>query len=214
MDELGDDATYQEMLDAKTKLRLAAGDDYSEQQRINEMGSAYLKMMGEAEATRQQAQAMYTEADNAQAELEVYQTKLAERLGITEEELKEATGLVNQFKEAISSIPEDVYTRMHVITEEGEGGGEEDGSHAIGGVIPYNNYHALLHRGEKVLTATEVRRGEGSGMDYGHLEDRIAAAIRSGMNGATVRSFLNGRDVTAEVNRNNIRDVKGRRFAT
>ena len=71
----------------------------------------------------------------------------------------------------------------------------------------------MLHRGEKVLTATQVRRGEGGGgADLSHLEDRIAAAIRAGMDGATVNAYMNGRKVTQEVNRQNINDVKGRRF--
>ena len=72
---------------------------------------------------------------------------------------------------------------------------------------------AMLHRGERVLTATENRKGEGGGSaDLSHLEDRIAAAIRAGMEGVSVNSYLNGKAVTDEVNRNNMRDVKGRRF--
>ena len=87
--------------------------------------------------------------------------------------------------------------------------------HAIGSAyIPYDNYPALLHRGEKVLTATEVRRGEGGSPDYSALEDRIVAAINRGMENATVKSFLNGKDITDEVNRRNMEGIKGRRFAT
>ena len=93
------------------------------------------------------------------------------------------------------------------LTEE-----KADGSHAIGGVIPYDNYHAILHRGERVLTATENRRGSESNVDFTAMEDKIIAAIRSGMEGATVRSYLNGKDITAEVSRENMVQVKARRF--
>lgn len=91
-------------------------------------------------------------------------------------------------------------------------------SHAKGAWdIPYDDYLANLHRGEMVLTASQARRyreGEGNGVDLAGLEDRIESAIRRGMENAQVRSYLNGKDITDEVNRNNIQAVKGRRFAT
>ena len=98
-----------------------------------------------------------------------------------------------------------------------EGSGYDDSNAKGNWDVPYDNFLANLHRGEMVLTASQARDyragNGGSGVDYGHLEDRIAAAIRTGMEGATVRSYLNGRDITQEVNRNNMNGVKGRRFA-
>ena len=82
--------------------------------------------------------------------------------------------------------------------------------------VPYDGFLANLHRGEMVLTKSQARdyREGGSGIDVAGLESAIESAIRRGIEGVSVRSFLNGKDITAEVNRNNINDVKGRRFAT
>jgi hypothetical protein len=101
---------------------------------------------------------------------------------------------------------------IYIYTHHVDDGAE--GSYAIGSAyIPYDQT-ALLHRGERVLTATENRRGEGGGnIDYTQLENRIVASIRAGMDGATVNSYINGKKVTDEVNRQNINAVKGRRFS-
>ena len=80
--------------------------------------------------------------------------------------------------------------------------------------VPYDDYAANLHRGEMVLTASQARdyRDGNGNVDISAMEDRIVAAIRAGMENATVRSYLNGQDITDEVNRNNTRTLKARRF--
>jgi len=77
--------------------------------------------------------------------------------------------------------------------------------------VPYDGFRAELHRGEAIVPASENKKGSGS-VDLGNLEARIENAIRSGMAGATVNAYMNGRKVTEEVNRNNINAVKDRRF--
>lgn len=73
--------------------------------------------------------------------------------------------------------------------------------------VPFDNFPSLLHRGEMVLTASQARRfragegGDGGGMDVAALTDAIVAAVKQGMEGATVKSFLDGRNVTNEVMR-------------
>ena len=81
--------------------------------------------------------------------------------------------------------------------------------------VPYDNFLANLHRGEMVLTSSQARdyRAGNNGVDITGIEDKIIAAIRSGMEGATVRALINGKDVIDEVNRNNMQKIKGRRFA-
>ena len=90
-------------------------------------------------------------------------------------------------------------------------------SHAKGlWEVPYDDYTANLHRGEMVLTASQARDykyGNGS-VDYSSMESSIIAAIKSGMEGATVRSYLNGKDITDEVNRKNTNDLKAMRYRT
>ena len=83
--------------------------------------------------------------------------------------------------------------------------------------VPYDDYVSKLHRGEMVLSASQARdyREEGgSRIDLGGLKEAIVAAVRTGLENATVRSFINGRDITDEVNRTNMMGVKARRFAT
>ena len=82
--------------------------------------------------------------------------------------------------------------------------------------VPFNGFRAELHKGEMVLTASEARRMRegGGGLNYSALQDAVRGAILEGMRGATVRSYISGRDITDDVNRNTIRQLKARRFAT
>lgn len=89
------------------------------------------------------------------------------------------------------------------------------GQHAAGQWnVPYDSYN-LLHRGEMVLSESQARayRG-GSGVDVSAITEAVAAAVRAGMQDVTVKSYLSGRDVTDDVNRNTARMLKARRFAT
>lgn len=82
--------------------------------------------------------------------------------------------------------------------------------------VPYDNFLASLHRGEKVLTASQARRYRegGNNVDTAAMASQIASAVRSAMQDVTVRSYLSGRDITDNVNRDTIRQLKARRFAT
>lgn len=91
-------------------------------------------------------------------------------------------------------------------------------SHASGAWnIPYDNYPAMLHRGEMVLTSSQARRyrdGEGGGMNLSALTSAVVNAVREGMSGAVVRSYLNGKDVTDDVARRMGNAMKSQRYAT
>ena len=84
--------------------------------------------------------------------------------------------------------------------------------------VPYDDYVSTLHRGEMVLNATRAREyregGTNTSLDLDSLTAAVETAIRAGMEGATVRSYLNGRDITDEVNRTQIKQLKARRYAT
>lgn len=84
--------------------------------------------------------------------------------------------------------------------------------------VPYDDYVTTLHRGEMVLNATRAREyregGTNTSLDLDGLVAAVETAIRAGMEGATVRSYLNGRDITDEVNRTQIKQLKARRYAT
>lgn len=72
--------------------------------------------------------------------------------------------------------------------------GPADGAHAIGSpYIPYDNYHAILHRGETVLTATQARMLRAGGGGSANSAAEIAAAVRSAVLDLTME--LNGQTV-------------------
>lgn len=93
---------------------------------------------------------------------------------------------------------------------------ESDGSHAKGlWSVPYDDYVATLHRGEMVLTASQSRRyKQGIDSNYDGLSQMVANAIREGMAGATVNSYLNGHAINSDMSKDTIRQIKSRRFAT
>lgn len=168
--------------------------------------AAYNNTKEAAAAMRAESEKMIAEAEQAQADLTTYEKKLAEQMGLTQAEVIAGKERIDELKAAIDSLPSDVYTRYHVTEDDYTG-------HAIGAdYIPYDNYPALLHRGEKVLTAKEARQQNSQGVNMEHLEERIAAAIRSGMQGVTVESFIDGKRMTDDSNRRNMRDIKARRY--
>lgn len=168
----------------------------------------WAKLKDEAESLRKEAETMKDEANQAKDSLADEQKYLMEEMGFTQEEIDAVTKDLDAYIKKLQEVPKDVYTTFH---QEYDSRGFPH-SFAIGNsYIPYDNFPALLHRGERVLTATEARQSQN--VDFSGLEDRIEAAIRHGMANAEVRSYLNGKDITDEVNRNNIQAVKGRRFA-
>ena len=85
--------------------------------------------------------------------------------------------------------------------------------------VPFDGYPALLHRGEQVLTASAARRNRGisggsTGIDTGAIASAVSGAIRSAMEGVSVNSYLSGKDITDNVDRDMARKLKARRFAT
>ena len=105
-------------------------------------------------------------------------------------------------------------------TSGGGGGGERSlgllSGHAKGDwSVPYDDYIARLHRGEMVLTASQARKyrdGEESGINVKQLAQAVVVAIREGMNGVTVDSYLDGNRITDDTNHRMLNDLKSRRF--
>ena len=85
--------------------------------------------------------------------------------------------------------------------------------------VPFDGFPALLHRGEQVITASQARRNRGisggsAGIDIGAIASAVSGAIRSAMEGVSVNSYLSGKDITDNVDRDMARKLKARRFAT
>lgn len=81
--------------------------------------------------------------------------------------------------------------------------------------IPFDNYPALLHRGETVLTASQARRyKEGSSdIDMNALVVGVVGAVREGMDGAQVNSYMDSTRVTNKTNSVTGNRLMARRFA-
>ena len=203
---LGEDATLEDIRNMRTTaVSSYSGDDYSTMvSEINDSLAEIEKADTEAIKARQEAEKLNAELEEGKADYEAWLAAAEAMYGGLDSDAESATSQAQALKDVIDSIPGQKTIRLDV---------PQMMTHAIGSdYIPYDNYPALLHRGEKILTATEARRGVGGSMDLGNLEDRIERAIRAGMDGATVNAYMNGKRVTEEVNRQNINAVKGRRF--
>lgn len=164
------------------------------------------ELNNQAETLRDNADQMSQEADEASENYTQYAEKLAEKLGITIDDTQTATEEAEKLKNSIDAIPD--YKRITIMEE-------KMNSHAIGSAyIPWDNYPAILHRGEKVLTATEARQGSGESVDYGALENAIVAAIENGMSNVHVDAYMDGKRITSETNRNNRNTALAGRFRT
>ena len=82
--------------------------------------------------------------------------------------------------------------------------------------VPFDRFPALLHRGEQIVTASQARRNRANsgGLNTDAIASAVAGAIRSAMQGVSVNSYLNGQDITNNVDRDMARKLKARRFAT
>lgn len=167
----------------------------------------WIPMVENAEELREQANQMIAEAEEAQANLKEYEAVLSEQMGLTKSDVLKSKDAVSDYVDELNNIPSDVYTTIHQDYE-------TDGApRAIGDrYVPYDNFPALLHRGERVLTATEARRGTGDGIDYTRLEDSIVASIRAGMADAQVTAVVTDRQVGKGSNRYNGTEIDSRRF--
>lgn len=144
-------------------------------------------------------------------------------IATTEKAVQSVTSELNGTAEGVGGAGSAVVGALNGVASEiagihfSTGEGEADGSHAKGlWSVPYDDYTAQLHRGEMVLTASQARRYRegGNDLDLSGLGDIVRDAIKAGIENATIKSYISGREVTDDVNRNTIRMLKARRFAT
>lgn len=220
MEGLEKTATSEDVYAAQRELNaMYAGDE----NKLSEVSTAMASAVSEWASANQKANEAQAKVDTLTEQLEEgkqeYEDwlKTAEEMyGTLEADADDSTTSVNNASTSVQTLidklnavpsSKSVDIVINYLTT-----GAHAMSHAIGSeYIPYDNYPAILHRGEKVLTATEARQ-ESSSNDYSGMEESIVAAIKSGMEGATVTSYLNGKDITDVVNRNNTNDLKSRRY--
>lgn len=160
----------------------------------------------EAQAQVTQAQA---DMDEAKAQMDATKTAISETKTAAVQTLSDLLGGESQAALATSEFANAVVSATKVV--QGAGGGYMPEDTGLD-YVPYNGFKASLHKGERIVTAGENRKMSAGSVNLEGLEDRLVAAIQAGMQNVTVRSYLNGRDITQEVNRQTIRKVQERRF--
>ena len=209
--KISENATSEEVTQAMDRLTEGLDDEDPLRLTVGLLFKEYGEAWTQAAKLREESNKMTEEADKAQKELTTYSEKLAEKMGITTESVTETEEQVAELNKALQGIPDDVYTTVH-ITEDYLGGNAHLPGKAIGDrYVPYDNYPALLHRGEKVLTATEARQ-DTKQIDYTELEDRIIKAIKAGMEDVEVNSYLDGSLVTDKVSKRLADQLADRRY--
>ena len=201
-------ASQEEASKALTELIESFPEDDPMQVKAGLIFKEYGEAWTEAAKLREESNKMIAEAEEAQSKLKDYEKLLSDQMGLTNADVIKTKDEVSNYVDELNKVPTDVYTTFH--TEYDDRG--YDHSYAIGSpYIPYDQM-ALLHRGERVLTATENRRGTGDGMDYTRLEDSIVASIRAGMADAQVTAVVTDRQVGKGSNRYNGTEIDSRRF--
>lgn len=156
------------------------------------------------------------ELASAQEEYQLYANAINDMFAQATESASTAEGEIGGVASAIAGLPDgkDIYIRVHAL---GVGSETVEGFAKGLNYVPFDDFPAILHRGEEILTASQARKrrdGNDGNVDISALVAQISGAVREGMQGATVNSYLSGRDITDDVNRNTIRQLKARRFAT
>lgn len=174
---------------------------------LNGVIDAYVKANQEAVNAGEDVQTLTEALEEGKRDYEAWLKTAEELYGIQSDQAKGATDEIINYIQQLKQVPSDVYTTIHQAYE------VKGYTHATGAnYIPYDNYPALLHRGERVLTATEARKGTGSDIDYTRLEDKIVEAIRVGMADANVTAVVTDRQVAKGSNRYNGNELDSRRF--
>lgn len=160
-------------------------------------------------AAQKNAESMATLATNAET--------LASKLSFAEQAVATVnTASMQEGFDAAAAASSSLASRMNSVSVPPFAGESEDGSHASGAWnIPYDNYRAVLHRGERVLTASQARRGTGTAFDSAELNRAVASAVASAV--GNIQINLNGKAVanaiSGDVSRNIYQDQLGRRYA-
>ena len=132
------------------------------------------------------------------AELDVDETEARQNLLWLAQELEKITGKTYQIRFSVAGSREaaNLVGAGGSFNEENAAGGgrrKSDGSHAKGlWTVPYDNYLASLHRGERVLTASQARH-MGDNADGATIAAAVSSAVSKAMQDLSL--VLNNRTV-------------------
>lgn len=170
-----------------------------------------LKKVGEAstELTKasNEVKRLQEELAKGKAEYETWLSNVESMYGETSQSATEATGDVSGLKKAIDELPKRKGVLISIETE-GETFFPVAKKAKGDWNVPYDNYPALLHRGEAVLTASQARQyreGYGNGLDYAQVASIVGHEVRKAMERVSVN--MSGEkvgDLTTKRVKNNI----------
>ena len=207
MDQLDENASYEEFLKARSELAEKYSYDPDKAWKvvdITRIGQEYQSTTQEAQALRSEAENMQAEADAATEHLTAYAKALGEQYDLVQTKTDDAIESVRTLKQEISTMPSfpDYSFNLPSFTP-----------HAIGSdYIPYDNYPALLHRGEKVLTATEARQMGGADISLSQLASVMENAVINGMSKVNIDMTLDGNSIAKSTSSRLGNDITSRRF--
>lgn len=175
-----------QMIAALERLGEQEGEDSTAYQQLAGTQIEYGKALGELAKANKEVADADKELQKAGEELQKWKESAALMFDSTTEKADETTTAINALSDALSKLNLPFFSIW--------GGGGK--SHAIGSAyIPFDNYPALLHRGEKVLTAAEARQHgtENYGADIGREIREAMGRINVMMSGEKVGNLTTKR---------------------
>lgn len=184
--------------------------------KLNELSNESYDIRADAETLRTEADALIQEANEANEKLLEYEQYLTEEMGLVadsantaSESGKQATADAHELKHAIDELPDSKTIDISVAISEFGGRLKNLFGFAKGNWdVPYDNFPALLHRNEMVLTASQARRyrdGESGSVNYDTIAEIVAVAVGDTLNKVNV--LMSGEkvgDLTTRRVKNNI----------
>ena len=175
MQPIGYDATVQDIQDAQLKTLLSlSGDEWGTAEAAKALQGAakpLTDLLNSAQSSQAEVEKLTADIAEGQAALDAWTSSQGETYGAISGTAQAAQGDVAAVTDALNGIPGDVYSTIHITTD-GDGYPHAKGAWNI----PMDNYPALLHRGEMVLSASQARRyrdGESGGTDNALIVELI-----------------------------------------
>lgn len=210
-DALGKNATLEDVFAAQTKVTTDNPDNAQLQVQLANAIGKWTSANQKAIEAQEKVNSLTEEVQKGEQEYQDWLKAAESMYGTVEEDANSSTSAVKALGDELAKLPSVKEITIDTIVDWRYGPALLQ--KAIGDrYIPYD-MPVMVHRGETIFNATETRRMESNGMDYGALRQEVVGAIREGMSGASVNSYLNGQDITDNVDRNMIRKLKARRFA-
>ena len=143
----------------------------------SEMGKALKEFndsTGDLADLEKDAASLAEEVESAKQEYEAWSAAADQLFGTLGGEAGAAAGEVSELQSAIDGLPDEKHITISVDTVDGIPNAKGNWS------VPYDGFPAILHRGERVLTASQARKyrdGEGGGTDYAAIGAMISDSV-------------------------------------